>query len=255
MGANCGDPALMLTPELMSLVLKGLPTHDSVQCRLREVACLSRGWAIAIAEFVNDVGCGISPAILRSIKRASHRLDLEFLREDFKESADHLLAKIDMTEYIDEDDLDELGHAKLGRALICMAIGFMNEFGAADVASAVDLMFDAVAGAYKKFLVVKAVETKLKDQALPGGAGLNIWSEKCMVTKIVECAPGILNALPVHARVTHNARDEGRWCLPAGVRAPGEPLPLAYQWQQHCGTLEERPIERAMWAQALWACT
>jgi hypothetical protein len=112
-------------------------------------------------------------------------LDLSFLRKDFCENGQLLLGHFDMEDYFDEEELEEMGHDKMGRVLNAMAIAFKNEFDLDGVDEALAMLFDAVAAAYKKFLVVKACEAKalLVSNANPS---TNPWLEKCCVSKVVD---------------------------------------------------------------------
>ena len=116
----------------------------------------------------------------------SRDLDLGWLKDDFVESGQHLLGLFDMEEYVDSDQLDQSGHAKMGRVLQAMAIAYMKEVGCDDgeitMDAALEKIFASTAIAYKKFLVVKTVEAKAK------GAGVtSFWTEKSMVSKVIEC--------------------------------------------------------------------
>ena len=119
------------------------------------------------------------------ISLSTGNLDLSFLRKDFCENGQLLLGHFDMEGYFDEDELEEMGHDKMGRVLNAMAIAFKNEFDLDGVDEALAMLFDAVATAYKKFLVVKACEAKalLVSNAYPS---TNPWLEKCCVSKVVD---------------------------------------------------------------------
>ena len=182
---------LIALPAPFSQVLKALETHYLARSLrvLPAVACLSRGWADAVSEFVNDVpntGEGISPSELRRIKRAARDLDISFLAPDFMREGIALLGHFDMTDYVDEEDVEESSHSKFGRVLHGMALAFKRHFDLddIDIDEALKQLFSSVACAYKKFLVVKTVEAKAKMCASNGSSKL--WLEKCMVSKIVE---------------------------------------------------------------------
>jgi len=112
-------------------------------------------------------------------------LDLSFLRKDFCENGQLLLGHFDMEDYFVEDELEAAGHDKMGRVLNAMAIALKKEFCLEDIDEALAKLFDAVAAAYKKFLVVKACEAKalLVSNANPS---TNPWLEKCCVSKVVD---------------------------------------------------------------------
>lgn len=195
------DPALMLSPELLTLVFKQSEHETSIIGSvyfqpalgvLPELACLSRGWATAVSEFVNDgaAGAGVAPPELRRIKGVARELDLSFLKADFQENAHVLLGHFDMSEYYTEDEIEASGHSQMGRVLQAMGIAFMKQFGADTVDEAVSELFDTVARAYKKFLVVKTVEVKSKSKAKTkdkaAAPNVDMWGEKCMVSKIID---------------------------------------------------------------------
>ena len=62
------DPALVLSPDVLGLVLKRLSLQDLA--KLPRVACLSRSWADAVAEVFDDgaVAAGVTPVELRKLK-------------------------------------------------------------------------------------------------------------------------------------------------------------------------------------------
>ena len=197
------DPALFLSPELLCLVIKQLREIEERMpplsyrkniTNLPRIALLSRGWADGISEFVNDGAsdAGVDPTQLRKIKAAAQKLDLGFLAPDFVETAHRDLGEFDMTEHVDEEELDARGHDHTGSVLNAIMLAYQKEFVDDDPEAEmnrVDVLiqlFVSVQRAYKKFLVVKTIETLAKNKP-PANYEETPWAEKCCASPLIEC--------------------------------------------------------------------
>ena len=179
------DPAIVLTPELLALVIeewaKSTPRNHTFA-----LAKYSRAWAVGVSEFVNGgaVGAHVSAGRLRAIKAAARGLDLAWLIPEFLEVAEKHLGVFDAQDYYEYTPPSS--EPKIGSVLMGILWAFKQSFcELGDVTKhevALSQLARSVEQSYRKFLVVKTVE----HHARAAGRELNEWTEKCMVSKLVD---------------------------------------------------------------------
>lgn len=192
------DPATVLTPELVALILEHLAksTHydaggyhsqlNGGRNTILELGWSSRAWSNAVNEFVNKgaADARVSAEQLRAIKSAARGLKLDFLRPEFLKVADRQLGEFDMEEFAGYGPVDSEPH--VGKVLNGILWAFKKQFcddgeeTKSDVA--LKLLSRSVEDAYRKFLVVKAVET----HARAAGLAPNAWTEKSMASNLID---------------------------------------------------------------------
>jgi len=162
----------------------------------------SRAWADAVGEYVNSVDIvGATAMQLRQIKQKALCLDLRFLHKSFMSAVEGQLGTFDLEEYIHEDEVGSEEDAHIGSVLKVIIMEYKKRFpcigsdalggdaldaccdsckGQSDC-SALTAISHAVESAYRKFLVVKAVETAVSARGLE-----NQWMEKCCASPIID---------------------------------------------------------------------
>ena len=169
--------SLVFHPEQQSYNSAGVTAK---QWLIAQAALVNQSFAASVSVIINawatDV---ISPADLLRIKKSTLDLDLDFLREEWLKAADKQLGTIKPSDY----GVDSENDNRYDFTLVLFT-AFTDEFPT-DVSFA--QVMKALAGhvecAYKKLLVVKTVETLAQSKSVPA---TSLWSEKCVVTKIVD---------------------------------------------------------------------
>jgi len=158
------------------------PTHG---LRVNPRPVLTLNSACLAVQVTNTVDSVVPAERLRDMKRYIRTLDLSFLHTVFMSLAPHELGHVDLAEFMDPNDFSP-EEGSMIPVVYAMALAYKKEFSAAvkcTDADALSAITAATAEAYKKFLVVKAVEAIVADAGPAGGLR---WTEKCQASTVID---------------------------------------------------------------------
>lgn len=198
------DPATVLSHELLVHILKNLTKHPAkhpaamdpaATLKFPGIACLSSSYRDAIGEITNDTAMDIQidAATLKSIKATARGLDLKFTEAAFFKTALRDLGEFDLMDYgVDEEEFDDFDEEHIGAVIRAIMMAFKARYDAAsDDKTAIAAIYKATVSAYRKFMVVKTVETLIKKRidatgVLQSATFETKWLEKSMASPLID---------------------------------------------------------------------